>query len=75
MTQGLSSDRTKRVVKALDEEEEDIYVMTLYFMSHKDLDYFSPPDKERIRQVLKILLEDTKHYAELLKLIVVIGSR
>ena len=49
--------------------------MTLYFMNRDDLSYFSEPDREKVENVFKILVEDTKHHAELLKLIVDLASK
>ena len=70
----LSDGFIKRVARLLQEEEIDIYVLTLYCLSHEDLDYFKPEDQRRIGEIFRILMEDTKHHAELLKVIVEMGN-
>ena len=64
----------KKIAHSLQEEEEDIYTMTLYGMNSDDLNYFSEKDKEQVKRIFKVLMDDTKHHAELLKLIVEMGS-
>ncbi len=58
----------------LQEEEEDIYTMTLYGFNSEDMNYFNEKDKEQVKRIFKVLMDDTKHHAELLKLIVEIGK-
>lgn len=70
----LPDDFIRKIAKSLQEEEEDIYVMMLYGMSSDDLNYFNEKDREQVKRIFKILMEDTKHHAELLKLIVEMGS-
>ena len=70
----LPDDFIRKIAKSLQEEEEDIYVMMLYGMSSDDLNYFNEKDREQVKLIFKILMEDTKHHAELLKLIVEMGS-
>jgi len=71
----LPDDFIKKIAHSLQEEEEDIYTMTLYSINSDDMNYFSEKDREQVRQIFKILMDDTKHHAELLKLIVEMGSR
>ena len=70
----LSSEFIKKIAHSLEEEETDIYTLSLYSMNSDDLNYFNEPDRERIKRIFKILMDDTKHHAELLKLIVELGS-
>lgn len=71
----LSYDFIKKVAHSLQEEEIDVYVLNLYFRGSEDLNYFAEKDQERLKQIFNILIEDTKHHAELLKLIVELGSQ
>ncbi len=64
----------KKVAHSLEEEEVDIFTMTLYSMSSDDMNFFSEADRERVKRIFNILMDDTKHHMELLKLIVEIGS-
>ena len=70
----LSNDFIRKVAHALQEEEVDVYVLTLYCMNTADLEFFQEKDRERVRKIFDILMEDTKHHAELLKLIIEVGQ-
>ena len=64
----------KKIAHSLQEEEIDVYLMNLYYLDSDDLNYFAPKDRERIKRIFRILMKDTKHHAELLKLIVEMGE-
>ncbi|MBI4431941.1 MAG: hypothetical protein HY592_00450 [Candidatus Omnitrophica bacterium] len=70
----LSVDFIKKIAKSLEEEEIDIYILMLYCLNSDDLNYFAEKDRERVKKIFKILIEDTQHHAELLKLIVEMGT-
>ena len=65
----------KKIARCLEEEEVDIYTMTLYSLNSSDMNYFDEKDRERVGLIFKTLMEDTRRHAELLKLIVEMGSR
>ncbi|GEM_PF-2441360 len=69
----LPLDFIKKIAHSLEEEEVDIFTLTLYSLSSDDLNYFDDKDRERIKAIFKVLMEDTKRHAELLKLIVELG--
>ncbi len=71
----LSYDFIKKIAHSLQEEEIDVYVLNLYYRGSEDLNYFAKKDREKVKQIFNILIEDTKHHAELLKLIVELGNR
>ena len=71
----LSYDFIQKTAKALEEEETDIYTLALYSLNSDDLNYFNEADKERVKRIFKILAEDTKHHADILKLIIEMGSQ
>jgi len=58
-----------KLAKMLQEEELDLYVLTMHYRNDGDLNYFPDADRRRIRNILDILIQDTKHHAELLKAI------
>lgn len=70
----LPGDYIEKIAHCLEEEETDIYTMTLYSLDSNDMSYFSGQDRERVERIFKTLLLDTKRHAELLKLIVEMGS-
>ena len=65
----------RKIAGCLNEEEADIYTLTLYSIDSDDLNYFAEEDRKKVMRIFKILKEDTKHHSELLKLIVELGSR
>ena len=70
----MSDDFLQKVAHSLQEEEIDIYVLALYSLNTDDLNYFDEADRERVKKIFKILMDDTKHHAEILKLIVDLGA-
>ena len=70
----LSSDFIRKIAQALEEEDTDVYTLELYAMNSEDLDYFSQADQKKIARIFKVLAQDTKRHAELLKLIVEMGT-
>jgi hypothetical protein len=71
----LSPDFLARIARCLEEEEADIYTLTLYSIDSDDMSYFSEPDRAKVVRIFKCLKEDTGHHAELLRLIVELGGR
>ena len=70
----LAPEFMKKIAQLLEEEETDIYTLSLYSMNSDDLKYFNEPDRDKIKRIFKILMDDTKYHSELLKLIVELGS-
>lgn len=70
----LPDDFVKKIARALEEEEVDVYTLMLYSLSSDDVSFFSEEDREQVKKIFKILIEDTKHHAALLKLIVELGE-
>ena len=71
----LSNDFIQKIAHSLQEEEIDIYTLVLYSLNTDDLNYFNEIDREKVKRIFKVLMEDTKRHAELLKLIVDLGSK
>lgn len=70
----LPAEFIKKVVRCFEDEENDIYALTLYSMDADDLDYFNETDRKRVREIFQTLMDDTRRHAELLKLIVELGG-
>ena len=66
----LSYDFIQKIAHALEEEEVDVYTLALYSLNTDDLNYFNEKDREQVKRIFKVLMDDTKHHAELLRLIV-----
>ena len=71
----FSDDFFRKVAKSLQEEEIDVYVLNLYYRNREDIRFFNEKDRKRVQQIFDVLIEDTKRHAELLQLIVELGSR
>lgn len=71
----IPNDFARKLARCLEEEETDIYVMSIYSADCDDMMYFEEKDRERVRAIFKILTEDTRRHAELLRLIVDLASK
>lgn len=71
----LSEDFVRKIFKALEEEEEDLYVLTMHYLNSEDLHFFGEKDRERIQKILEVLIRDTKQHSELLKLILELAEK
>lgn len=70
----LSDDFVNKIAGFLEDEELDIYTLTLYSLNSKDMEYFGEKDREKVRQIFRTLISDTHHHADILKLIVEMGT-
>lgn len=63
----LPDDLIKKIICSLEDEETDIFLMTLYCMSSDEMDFFNGEDRGQVKRIFKKLAEDTRRHAELLK--------
>jgi hypothetical protein len=70
----LPDDFLQKIACALQDEELDVYTLLLYSIDSKDMEYFPPKDREQVRRIFKILMDDTQRHADLLRLIVEMGE-
>lgn len=52
--------------KAEDEEEAGIYLMQLHLNNKADMDFFNPKERERVEELLTLLIRDTTKHRDLL---------
>ncbi len=71
----LSKEFLEKIAKSLEEEEIDIYTLSIYSLNNDDLNFFCESDREKVKRIFKVLMDDTRHHAELLKLIVELAGR
>ena len=69
-----SRDFLRKIAQSLEEEEKDIFIMSLYCTNTDDLLYFNERDRKKVKDIFKVLMEDTKRHADLLRLIVELMS-
>ena len=55
------------LTKFLEEEELDLYVLSMHYLNDGDLNYFRVSDRRRVRSIFDVLIQDTQRHAELLK--------
>jgi hypothetical protein len=65
----LSDQFLNKVIASLQEEELDSYVLNLHYQNSQDLQYFKEKDREKIKSIFKILIQDTEKHIEILELI------
>ena len=65
----FSVDFREKVIRSLNEEEIDLYVLTLHYWNHEDLSFFSESDQKKINEIFGTLIRDTQHHKEVLELI------
>ena len=56
-----------KLTQLLQEEEIDLYVLTMHYRNDGDISYFNEPERRRVKGIFDILIEDTQRHAELLK--------
>ena len=57
----------ERMLLLLDEEESDLYILTLHYQNHEDLNFFSGSDQVRVRKIFNILIRDTQKHRGMLE--------
>lgn len=64
-----------KLAELLQEEELDLYVLTMHYRNDGDLNYFNEPDRRKVKDIFDILIEDTQRHAELLKKILEVEEK
>ena len=59
-----------RLIRLLQEEEVDLYVLTMHYRNNGELTYFDEVNRQRIKNIFDILIRDTKRHSEILKYII-----
>lgn len=75
MSRVLSKDFMTKIARAMQDEEIDVYTLSLYCMNASDLAFFSESDQLRVKEIFRMLIDDTRRHAELLKLILELGEK
>lgn len=61
---------TNKLVKLLQEEEIDLYVLSMHYRNDGELSYFPEPERRKIKAIFDVLIRDTQRHREILKEIV-----
>ena len=57
----------------LQEEESDLFILTLHYRNDGDLNFFPHIDRKKIKKILDALIRDTQKHSEWIKEL--LGSR
>ncbi len=63
----LSKPIQSQLSRLLQEEEMDLFLLTLHYRNDGDLNFFPPSDRKRVKKILDLLIHDTEEHSELLK--------
>ena len=66
----LSKPFKDKLIKLLEEEEMDLYILTMHYRNDGDLNYFSEPNRRKVKHIFDILIRDTQRHSEILKSII-----
>ena len=63
----LAEELLQKLENCLQDEEVDIYVLTMHLLNHDDMNYFREKDRERIERIFGTLIQDTKRHSRSLQ--------
>lgn len=63
----LSQSVKDKLAKLLQEEETDLYILTLHYRNDGDLNFFGEADRKRVRKILDTLINDTQKHSDIIK--------
>ena len=55
------------LARLLQEEEMDLFLLTLHYRNDGDLSFFPHADRKKIKKILDLLIHDTERHSELLQ--------
>ena len=57
----------EKLLRALQDEESDLFILTMHYRNDGDLNYFNEIDRRRVKTALDILIGDTERHSKMLK--------
>ena len=57
----------EKLSRLLQEEEMDLFLLTLHYRNDGDLSFFPHEDRKRVRKILDVLIQDTQKHSDLIK--------
>ncbi len=63
----LSKSIQDKLAHLLQEEEMDLFLLTLHYRNDGDLNFFPHEDRKRVRKILDHLIQDTQKHSDLIK--------
>ena len=65
----------EKLARTLEEEESDLFVLTMHYRNNGDLNFFNQRDQKRIKSILDTLIHDTERHATVLKMMIYSGEK
>lgn len=66
----ISKKMKETLTHLLQEEETDLYILTLHYRNDGDLNFFPASDRERVKKILDVLIQDTQKHSEMIQSII-----
>lgn len=66
----LSKAVKHKLTQLLQEEETDLYILTLHYRNDGDLNFFPEADRKQVKKILDVLIQDTQRHSEVIQLII-----
>lgn len=63
----LSQSIRDKLALLLQEEEMDLYILTLHYRNDGDLSFFPHADRKKVKEILDHLIQDTQKHSEIIK--------
>ncbi len=60
----------EKLAQLLQEEEMDLYILTLHYRNDGDLNFFPEPDRKQVKKILDVLIHDTQKHSDILQSII-----
>ncbi len=66
----LSKAVKHKFTQLLQEEETDLYILTLHYRNDGDLNFFPEADRKQVKKILDVLIQDTQRHSEVIQSII-----
>jgi len=59
-----------KLEQLLQEEETDLYILTLHYRNDGDLNFFPEIDRKQVKKILDVLIQDTQRHSKIIQSII-----
>ncbi len=59
-----------KLEQLLQEEETDLYILTLHYRNDGDLNFFPEADRKQVKKILDVLIQDTQRHSKIIQSII-----
>jgi hypothetical protein len=75
VSMGLPKKLRDQLARLLQEEEMDLFILTMHYRNDGDLNYFPEADRGQVKSIFDTLIQDTRRHAQLLNRIIELIER